>query len=57
MPPPIGREPRRPRDLLPLAVLAAILLLALAGWLLFPLLQHALSYQDCIASGHNNCGQ
>jgi len=54
---PDGRERRQRRDLLAPLVLAALLLLALAGWLLFPTLQHAVSYQDCIASGHNNCGR
>ena len=48
---------RRPRDILPLIVLAAILLAGLAAWWLFPLVHGAISYQDCIASGHvNNCG-
>ena len=51
------RDRRRSRDLLPVFVLAAILLVALAGWWLFPLVQHAVSYQDCIASGQNNCGR
>ena len=46
---------RRPRDVLPVLVLAAILLLALIGWWIFPLVQHAISQQDCIASGHDNC--
>jgi hypothetical protein len=40
---------------MPLAVLAAIILVAVAGWLLFPAVQRTLSHQDCIASGHVNC--
>ena len=53
----MAREPgpRRPRDLMPLVVLAAIVLVALAGWLIFPAVQRALSNQDCIAAGHVNC--
>ena len=50
-----GRDPRQRRDLVPLLVLAAILLVVLAGWWLFPLAQRAISDQDCIASGHDNC--
>ena len=48
--------PRRPRDLLPLIVLAVILIVVLAGWLVFPTIQRTISNQDCIASGHVNCG-
>jgi len=47
---------RRPRDVLPILVLAAIVLVALAVWWLFPRVLRAVSYQDCIASGHVNCG-
>ena len=46
---------RRSWDPLPILVLAAILLLALVGWWVFPSVQHALSQQDCVASGHDNC--
>ncbi len=49
------RDRRRPRDFLPVVVLAGLLLLALIGWWVFPLVQHAVSQQDCIASGHDNC--
>jgi antibiotic biosynthesis monooxygenase (ABM) superfamily enzyme len=49
------RERRRSWDLLPVLVLAAILLLGLLGWWVFPLVQHAVSNQDCVASGHDNC--
>lgn len=51
------RPPRPPRDIVPLLVLVAILVIALGGWLLFPAVQRELSTQDCIASGHNNCGR
>ena len=46
---------RGPRDLMPVVVLAAIILVALAGWLIFPAVQRAVSNQDCVASGHVNC--
>lgn len=49
-------SPRRPRDLMPVVVLAAIILIALAGWLIFPAVQRSLFNQDCVASGHVNCG-
>lgn len=51
------RRRRSYPDLVPALVLAAVLLAGLAGWWLFPLALHALSYQDCIASGHVNCGR
>ncbi|MCO6417121.1 hypothetical protein JYK14_13250 [Siccirubricoccus sp. KC 17139] len=45
MPPP----PRR--DLLPVIALIVILAVLGGGYLLFPALHRAMSYQDCIASG------
>lgn len=51
------RERRRSWDLLPILVLAAILLLALVGWWVFPAVQRAVLNQDCIAAGHENCGR
>ena len=44
-------------DLVPVLVLAVILAAGLAAWWAFPRVQHALSNQDCVASGHVNCGQ
>ena len=49
------QDRRRSWDLLPALVLAAILLLALVGWWVFPLVHHVVSQQDCVASGHDNC--
>lgn len=49
------QDRRRSWDPLPILVLAVILLLALAGWWAFPLVQHAVSQRDCVASGHDNC--
>jgi hypothetical protein len=39
----------------PIITLAAIVLLILAGWWLFPRVQAALSFQDCVATGRANC--
>ena len=47
-------SPRRP-DLLPILTLVAIVVLILAGVWLFPRLQQALSFQDCVATGRANC--
>ncbi|MCL2428112.1 MAG: hypothetical protein FWD12_02635 [Alphaproteobacteria bacterium] len=47
---------RNPRfDLLPVLILAGVVLLALIAWRLFPLLEHWLAYQDCVATGRTNC--
>jgi len=46
---------RRRWDVVPLLVLAFLVLLMLAGWWLYPKLQHFLSEQDCIATGRTNC--
>jgi hypothetical protein len=43
--------PRRRQELLPVIGLAVVLAVLVAGYLLFPRLHRALSYQDCIASG------
>ena len=51
-PPP---NPPRRLDLLPIAVLLAIAALLLALWLLFPMLQNYVFWQDCTASGRTNC--
>ncbi len=45
---------RRP-DLVPILILAAIVVLILLGVWLFPRLQDALSFQDCVATGRANC--
>ena len=46
---------RAPRWL-PAAVLLALAALLLGSWLLFPRLAAYMHRQDCIASGHVNCG-
>ncbi len=45
------QPPRRP-DLLALIGLAVALAVMAGGYFVFPSLQRAMSYQDCIASGH-----
>jgi len=45
------QPPRRP-DLLALIGLAVAVAVMVGGYFLFPILQRAMSYQDCIASGH-----
>jgi FtsZ-interacting cell division protein ZipA len=47
-------SPRRP-DVLPILILVAIVGLILVGLWLFPRLQAALSFQDCVATGRANC--
>ena len=47
---------RRRFDLLPLLALVAIVLLLVAGWLLFPWLQRTIGHEDCVAAGYTNCG-
>jgi hypothetical protein len=49
-------EPPR-RDLVGIGVLLAAVLLFAVGYWLFPLVQHWLANQDCIASGRVNCGR
>ncbi len=44
------------RDLVGIFVLIAAVILFIAAYWLFPLVQHWLSNQDCIASGRVNCG-
>ena len=52
MPPP----PKRFRfDTVGALTLAALVLLALLGWRLFPYLQRSLAFQDCVATGRANC--
>jgi hypothetical protein len=51
----MASEPPEPSRWLPPVVLAAIVLLLLAGWFLFPRFQAYMARQDCIASGHINC--
>jgi hypothetical protein len=48
-------EPPEPSRWLAPLVLAAIVLLLLAGWFLFPRFQAYMARQDCIAAGHINC--
>lgn len=43
--------------LLPALVLGALVLVILAGVWLFPRVAAYMSRQDCIASGHVNCGE
>ncbi|RAI58164.1 hypothetical protein DOO78_15655 [Roseicella frigidaeris] len=45
------KEPRRRPDLVGLIGLAVILAVLGGAYLLFPVVQRAISYQDCIASG------
>jgi hypothetical protein len=52
MAPPPSAAPSR---LLPIAVLAALVLLMLGGWLLFPRFQAWMAFQDCVATGRTNC--
>ncbi len=47
--------PERRPDLLPILTLVAIVALILVGFWLFPRLQDALSFQDCVATGRANC--
>jgi len=54
-----GMDPERRRlaaHWLPLAVLLAVAVVGLGGWLLFPRLAAYMQRQDCIATGHLNCG-
>jgi hypothetical protein len=44
-----------PSRLFPVIVLAVIVLLGLAGWLLFPVFQGFMARQDCVATGRTNC--
>jgi hypothetical protein len=46
---------RRPGGLLPVLTLLLLALVLLAGWWLFPALQHYVAYQDCVASFRTNC--
>ncbi len=41
--------------LLPLAAFAIILVLIVGGFLLFPHLQRAIGFQDCVATGRTDC--
>ena len=50
------RGRKRSWDPVPVIVIAVVLLVALAGWWLFPTIERAISNQDCVASGHVNCG-
>ncbi|WP_428391137.1 hypothetical protein [Lichenicoccus sp.] len=52
-------QPDRPppkRDYLGLIVLAALLGLIALGIAIFPRIERMIAYQDCVASGHINCG-
>ena len=50
-PPLPDKTPRRRPDLVAFVGLALVLAVMLGGYFLFPRLQRAMSYQDCIASG------
>lgn len=46
----------KPRfDLVPLLVLAGVVVLALIGWRLYPVVEHWIAYQDCVGTGRTNC--
>jgi len=45
----------RRSDLLPLLTLLGLVLLGVAGWLLFPWFNHLVHTQDCIAAGREDC--
>jgi hypothetical protein len=52
----MGDEPDKPGpDLVPVLTLAGLLLLVLLGWWLFPRLQRAIAFQDCVAVGRTDC--
>ena len=44
-----------PSRLLPVVVLAALVLVMLGAWWLFPRVQAWMAYQDCVATGRTNC--
>lgn len=46
---------KKPGDLLPVLVLAGLLALFGATWLLFPVLSGAMKHGDCVASGRIDC--
>ena len=48
-------EQGRGGRLLPLAAFAIILVLIVGGFLLFPHLQRAIGFQDCVATGRTDC--
>ena len=54
-----GHQGRGDQDrggrLLPLAAFAVILALLAGGFLLFPHLQRAIGFQDCVATGRTDC--
>ncbi len=47
---------RTPSTWLPALVLVVLAAGLFAGWLLFPRLLAYMQRQDCVASGHTNCG-
>ena len=49
-------DQRDPSRLVPLLVLAGLILLGLAAWQGFPLVQAYIARQDCVALGRTNCG-
>ena len=48
-------EPSSPSRLFPVITLVVIILLGLAAWQLFPVVQGFISRQDCVATGRTNC--
>jgi hypothetical protein len=50
-----GQRRRRRWDYVGLLALLLVLLLLVAGWLLFPRLHREMMWQDCVASGRTNC--
>lgn len=55
----VGLMPPPPKrglfDAIGVLTLVGLVLLALAGWWLFPYLQRSLAFQDCVATGRPNC--
>ena len=44
-----------PSRLFPVLALAAVIVLGLLAWRLFPVVQGFIARQDCVATGRTNC--